>query len=71
MNVSQPDTPTTPSPWLTLKEAQFYMRCGRRSVLDAVSSGALRHIRLNRRRELRFKAEWLDRFLEGLGDGRG
>lgn len=71
MSNEQPDTPTAASPWLTLREAQAYARCGRRSIIDAVNSGALRHIRLNRRRELRFKAEWLDRFLEGLGDGRG
>ena len=63
-------SPTAPpSPWLRLREACRYTGCGRRSVLAAVRAGQLRAARVGGRRELHFRASWLDGWLEGLAGG--
>jgi excisionase family DNA binding protein len=53
----------TETPWITVKEAARYARCGTKSIYVGVSSGQLRAARLGGRRELRFIREWLDEWL--------
>jgi excisionase family DNA binding protein len=51
------------TPWITVKEAARYARCGTKSIYLAVASGQLRAARLGGRRELRFLRDWLDDWL--------
>jgi excisionase family DNA binding protein len=50
--------------WLTLKEAAQHVRCGPKTVYREVSAGRMRAARVGGRRELRFRREWLDQWLE-------
>jgi excisionase family DNA binding protein len=52
------------SPWLTAREGAPYARCGVKRLYEAVRNGQLRAVRLGGRRELRFRREWLDEWLE-------
>ena len=51
------------TPWITVKEAARYAKCGTKSIYLAVTSGKLQAARLGGRRELRFVREWLDVWL--------
>jgi excisionase family DNA binding protein len=53
----------TETPWITVKEAARYAKCGTKSIYLAVASGQLRAARLGGRRELRFVRDWLDEWL--------
>ena len=48
-------TPPAPTPWLTACEAAAYIK---------VRAGRLRAARVGGRRELRFRAAWLDEYLD-------
>jgi excisionase family DNA binding protein len=54
------------SPWLTLGEASGYAHRGRRFLRKAVKDGKLRAAQVGGRKELLFRAEWLDQYLEDL-----
>ena len=51
------------TPWITVKEAAQYAKCGTKSIYLGVASGKLNAARLGGRRELRFVREWLDEWL--------
>jgi excisionase family DNA binding protein len=52
------------SPWLTVDEAAAYTKCNRRSIYRATAKGKLKAARVNDRGDLRYRAEWLDAWLE-------
>ena len=52
-----------PSPWLTVKEAAERARCGTKLIYREVTAGRLQAARVGGRRELRFRAEWIDDWL--------
>jgi excisionase family DNA binding protein len=51
------------TPWITVKEAARYAKCGTKSIYLGVASGKLKAARLGGRRELRFVRQWLDEWL--------
>jgi excisionase family DNA binding protein len=51
------------SPWLTVKDAAKYARCGTKLIYRECGSGRLRHARVGGRRDLRLLAEWIDAWL--------
>jgi hypothetical protein len=58
-------TPTAPaSPWLTLTKAAAYAKRGKRSLAREVKCGRLRAAAVGGRRQLLFRVEWLDAWLE-------
>jgi len=52
------------SPWLKLAESSAYAKRGPKSLRHAVQNGELRAARIGGRRELLFRREWLDEWLE-------
>lgn len=54
----------TVTPWLTVKEAAARARCGPKTVYREVRARRLRAARVGGRRELRFRAVWVDEWLE-------
>lgn len=54
------------SPWLTTKEAALYARRSRKFLAKEVKIGRLRAAHIGGKRELMFRREWLDQFLEDL-----
>jgi excisionase family DNA binding protein len=52
------------SPWLTAEEARQYIKSGVKIVYREVAAGRLRAARIGGRRDLRFRKEWLDEWLE-------
>jgi len=55
------------SPWMTIREAARYARCGPKTLYREVRQGRLRAARIGGRREIRLRAEWLDSWLEQAG----
>lgn len=51
------------SPWLTVRQAAAYAQCGPRLIYRAVADSKLRAARINGRRDLRLRPEWVDEFL--------
>lgn len=51
------------SPWLTTAEAANYLRTSQKTVWRLVRDGHLRHAKIGGRRDLRFRADWLDEHL--------
>ena len=66
---SETAIPTTPT-WWTVKEAAGRARCGPKLIYREVTAGRLRAVRVGGGRSLRFKAEWIDAWLEAGGSGR-
>jgi excisionase family DNA binding protein len=54
------------TPWLSIAEAADYTRRGRRYLRKQVQAGKLRGACVGGKRELLFRREWLDQFLEDL-----
>lgn len=54
-----------PPTWLTVKEAAGRARCGPKLIYREVAAERLRAVRVGGGRSLRFKAEWIDAWLEG------
>jgi hypothetical protein len=54
----------TSSPWLTLGEAAAYARRGRRFLRNEVKAARLRAAVCGARRELLFRREWIDAWIE-------
>jgi excisionase family DNA binding protein len=52
------------TPWLTVKQAAQRAQCGSKTLYREVQAGRLRAVRVGGRRSLRFRAEWVDRWLE-------
>ena len=52
------------SPWMVMAEAAAYAKRGRRLLAKAVKDGELRAARIGGRRELLFRREWLDEWIE-------
>ena len=50
--------------WLTVREAAQRARCGVKTVYREVVAGRLQAARVGGRRALRFRAEWIDAWLE-------
>jgi excisionase family DNA binding protein len=65
--------PTRPasSPWLDVKEAAQHAHVGVGLIYRAVASRRLRHVRVGERRHglLRFRAEWVDSWLDSQAAG--
>ena len=59
-----PDRVVTASPWLTVREAAARARCGSKLLYRDVSAGRLKAVRIDGRRSVRFRAEWIDAWLE-------
>jgi excisionase family DNA binding protein len=57
-------TTETGSPWMTTKDAAAYLGVGPKAIYRAIEQGALRATRINGRREIRTRREWLDQFME-------
>lgn len=55
---------STPSPWLTTEEARLYLRVGAKVIYREAAAKRLRGARVGGRRDLRFRREWLDEWLE-------
>lgn len=52
------------SPWLRLIDAADYTKRGRRLLAREVKAGRLQAAAIGGRRELMFRREWLDRWIE-------
>jgi excisionase family DNA binding protein len=57
--------PPRPTPWMTSAEAAVYARCSVKTIARAVAADRLRHVRLAGTARLRFRSDWLDRWLSG------
>jgi len=60
--VDQPHSNT--SPWLTVKQAAARAQVGVKLLYREVAADRLRAARIGGRRDLRFRAEWIDSWLE-------
>ena len=52
------------TPWLRVKEAADRARCSTKLIYREVAAKRLRAARVGGRRELRFRPEWVDEWLE-------
>ncbi len=57
-------TVTTSSPWLTVDEAAARAQCGKRMLYREVKAKRLRAVKVGGRRSLRFRADWIDTWLD-------
>lgn len=57
------------TPWVTARSAAKYIGSSTKLIYRSVATGQLRAARVNGRRELRFRLEWLDQFLEARASG--
>lgn len=57
------------SPWLTVDEAATRAQCGKRMLYREVQAKRLRAVKVGGRRTLRFRAEWVDAWLEAASRG--
>lgn len=58
-----------PSPWLNVEQAAQYIQQHVRSIYRAAGAGELRSVRINGKRELRFRREWIDEWMERHAHG--
>ena len=52
------------SPWMTTREAAAFAKCGPKLIYAAVDGGRLRAARIGAGRNLRFRAEWINAWLD-------
>ena len=52
------------SPWISTREAARRARCSTKLIYRAIGAGKLRASKLMTRREYRFRAEWVDEWIE-------
>jgi excisionase family DNA binding protein len=57
---------TGESPWMTVHQAAAYTHRGRRYLRKQVDAGKLRGAVVGGKKELLFRREWLDQFIEDL-----
>lgn len=50
--------------WLTVEQAAAHAQIGKRTVYSEVKAARLKAARVGGRRELRFRVEWIDAWLE-------
>ena len=62
-----PLPPSGPQTWLTVREAAIRARCAEGTIRREVRGGRLRVVKLAGRKSLRFRAEWIDAWLEAGG----
>jgi excisionase family DNA binding protein len=62
--MDQESRPHVEPSWLLPREAAARARVSVRTIYTAARSGRIRVARVNGRRELRFRPEWVDQFLE-------
>ncbi len=60
----QPSAPVFPT-WLKIAEAAKRAQCGEATIRREVRAGRLRAVKVGGRRSLRFRAEWVDEWLQG------
>lgn len=66
-----PSSPSTAPPtWLTVHDAASRVRCGEKIIYREVAAGRLRAVKVGGRKSLRFRAEWIDGWLEAGGSAR-
>jgi len=65
-----PPSPSGPPTWLTVREAALRVRCSEGTIRREVRAGRLRVVKLAGRKSLRFRAEWIDEWLETGASGR-
>lgn len=58
------------SPWLTVKEAANRARCSVKILYRAVNAGRLKVVRIGAGRNMRFRGEWVDQWLENTAARR-
>ena len=58
------DVVSSTSPWLTVDGATRRALCGPKLIYRQVAAKRLRAARVGGRRELRFRPEWIDEWLE-------
>jgi excisionase family DNA binding protein len=63
-SVKETTVVATASPWLTVDEAAARAQCGKRMLYREVQAGRLRAVKVGGRRTRRFRAEWVDAWLE-------
>lgn len=56
-----------PPTWLTVREAALRARCSEGTIRREVSAERLRVVKVGGRKSLRFRAEWIDAWLEAEG----
>jgi excisionase family DNA binding protein len=62
---SLPPSPSAPPPtWLTVREAALRARCSEGTIRREVRAERLRVVKVGGRKSLRFRAEWIDAWLE-------
>lgn len=66
MNGTEGTSPVTP--WLVASEAASYARVSEKTLYREARLGRLRHARVGGRRELRFRREWLDAWLDATAE---
>ena len=69
-SLSRSPISTTPPTWLTVHDAAIRARGGPKLIYREVAAGRLRCVRVSGRRSLRFRAEWIDAWLEAGGTTR-
>lgn len=57
-------TANSASPWLTVEQAADRAQVSKRTIYNEVKAGRLRAARIGGRRELRFRAEFVDHWLD-------
>jgi excisionase family DNA binding protein len=63
-------TSTAPPTWLTGHDAANRVRCGEKTIYREVAAGWLRAVRVGGRKSLRFRAAWIDEWLEAGSSAR-
>lgn len=59
-----------PPTWLTVREAALRARCSEGTIRREVRGERLRVVKVGGRKSLRFRAEWIDAWLEAGAVGR-
>ena len=62
------DAAETATPWIGVKEAATRARCGVKLLYREIRAGRLQAARVGGRRELRLRAEWIERMAECTDD---
>jgi excisionase family DNA binding protein len=56
------------TPWLTAREAAERAKVGTKVIYTEVAGGRLRAARVGGRRDLRFRPEWVDAWLDATAE---
>lgn len=56
------------TPWMKVRQAADRARCGSKLLYREVKAGRLKAVRIGGRRELRFRPEYIDAWLEHGGN---